>query len=192
MTTEHTIISAFFEELKGKAEPTIGIEHTTTTDARIYQGAAVKKNEFGELTTEASSGTPDKQLVDMRALQGLLANAIRSPEYMDQIAAQITKHDHGKSVIAKALELNLVGQFRELQKIRARIHAEIDEASREIRQDIDKLNACVEKTTALLNKTSAREAVETATKLADALAKLHDLHEKGVLEKMAAALMGIK
>lgn len=164
---------------------TIPPEYVTDREREIVRRSLIP-------SVKATDQDPEHARYHRQIMNEEMSKLVKEPDFVDAVAKMIMKNDRAVSVPAKALELALVAQYQELTKLRVRIHNEINEASRQIRQDYDKLNQCVDKINQLMKNNDTKNTVEVAERLADSMTKLYELHEKGALEKMAAAMMGIK
>jgi len=86
----------------------------------------------------------------------------------------------------------MVEEYKSLQSIRKRVHEEIEEASREIRVDIDKLQRCIRAFTEIMGSVVTRESISMAKDLADSMSQMSRLEESGSLGRIAAALVGVR
>jgi hypothetical protein len=174
-------MSKEYTETNSKGDILLTREAEISSEVRLLRGAVVEKKSI----------TGD-MLFSANAMDAGVAGLMRDETFIRQVADLVTKHDGERSVVARALVISLVERHKELTAARARLHREIDDSSKEMRQDVDKVSSVVDKFLTVMKSKQTEDAICQIVRLADAMERLSALNDSGKLGKTMAAVMGVQ
>jgi hypothetical protein len=143
---------------------------------------------FGSL--QAGVGIDGQPLIRERDLRQTILNYVLSPEFMEASLIKVKAFEHLKSAPITTLTDLLVDKYAALNKARARLCREAEEASSASRVSIDKLNSAIDKITTAMGDKRLDKAVDLMERMAVAMKTLNDIESTGRLDKILLAMSG--